>query len=440
MSPVGLQPIDPQSDVYDEIEVSDAARAFEFHGEWSLQVTATRFKLEEIKRTSIERALLRMVVTKGGEISVQALYRMRSARQRLAIKFPAGFDPATSLDRKPQLNGRIVDLERGEKGEYYLPLVNQNSQEPLLLELRYTISGDYGRLDFPEFPERPAMQKVYLCAYLPNELALLGAQGPWTSDYGQQWKRVLHGGSFRTPGDAELVNWVLAGIPVESNPLSDFQTQGKLYTFSTLRPEDPPDGSLRLTVFREDALHALVFFAVAVPGVVLVTLRLWVRLFAVGLVSISLVASGIFLPTFSLQTFDWSLVVAFVMVLALWLLMFLLRFVRQSAQLFRRETSTGPVPAVAGAGASADLLASDVWATTAREDQTPFRTASEADVKTAAPDGSDTDRGATEPAADVDASAVDPCDEETPGLESPPGDTDEDTANGERREGVDADE
>lgn len=403
----GLQPIDPQSDLYDGTEIADAARAFEFHGEWALEVIATRFKLEDIKRTSIERAVLRMVVTKGQEISVQALYRMRSARQRLAIKFPSGFNPETGLDRKPQLNGRIVDLERGEKDEFYLPLANQNPEDPFLLELRYTIPGDHQRLDFPEFPERPAMQKVYLCAYLPSDLALLGSHGPWTSDYGQQWRRVLHGGSFRTRGDVELVNWVLEDLSSESNPLSDFQTQGELYTFSTLRPTSPPDGSLRLTVFRDDALHAMVFFAVAVPGVVLVTLPLWVRLFSVGLVAIGLVSSGIFFPTFSLQTFDWSLVVAFVLVLAVWMLMFLLRFVRQSVQSFRADYSNAAIGNTAVATSSGELVLGGLEDPSS-VDNSPFRAASNADVLTSQSSVDPSAEGGAESALDeVDADVAD---------------------------------
>ena len=429
----GLQPIDPQSDLYDDIEVADAARAFEFHGEWELEVTATRFKLEDVKRTSIERAVLRMVVTKGQEISVQALYRMRSARQRLAIKFPAGFDPETSLDRKPQLNGRIVDLERGENEDFYLPLANQDPEDPFLLELRYTIPGDHQRLDFPEFPERPAMQKVYLCAYLPSDLALLGSHGPWTSDYGQQWRRVLHGGSFRTRGDVELVNWVLEDLSLESNPLSDFQTQGELYTFSTLRPTSPPDGSLRLTVFRDDALHAMVFFAVAVPGVVLVTLPLWVRLFSVGLVTIGLVSSGIFLPTFSLQTFDWSLVVAFVLVLAVWLLMFLLRVVRQSVQSFRPDVS-GAAVRIGGLSSGSAKLAMEGGVERPYTGDNPFGTAPDPDVSTLET-GVDTWSGKGAESADSaspnDASAVDPV--------SGPGDANTDVAEKRPEEENDAD-
>ena len=54
-------------------------------GDWTLTMTATRYELEEVKRSSVERAVVRMVVTPADKISVQALYRMRSAEQRLEI-------------------------------------------------------------------------------------------------------------------------------------------------------------------------------------------------------------------------------------------------------------------------------------------------------------------------------------------------------------------
>ena len=69
--------------------VGGAARAFEFYDEWTLPVTITRYELEEVKRTSIDRAVCRMVLTPAGEIAVQAVYRIRSVRPRLAVKLPA---------------------------------------------------------------------------------------------------------------------------------------------------------------------------------------------------------------------------------------------------------------------------------------------------------------------------------------------------------------
>jgi hypothetical protein len=61
----GLRPIDPQRDLMPGANVVGAARAFEFHGDWSLVVAAVRYKLEEVKRTSIERAVVRAVATTG---------------------------------------------------------------------------------------------------------------------------------------------------------------------------------------------------------------------------------------------------------------------------------------------------------------------------------------------------------------------------------------
>ncbi len=88
--PKTLRRIDPQRDLV--TPVPGAARAFEFHDDWTLPVEATRYQLEEVKWTSIERAVVRMVVTKADEIAVQAIYRVRaaSARQRLTVQLPAG--------------------------------------------------------------------------------------------------------------------------------------------------------------------------------------------------------------------------------------------------------------------------------------------------------------------------------------------------------------
>ncbi len=340
--PIGLRPIDPQTDLMPGATVNDAARAFEFHDDWSLQITATRYELEEVKRTSIERAVLRMVVGRDQKTSVQALYRMRTARQRLEVELPAAFDPNKGFNLNPlRINGQSMELERGEKGEYYVPLVNQNPETPFLLELRYTVDSGYENLEFPVFPKDPAMQKVYLCVYLPDELALLGSRGPWTSELANQWRRVLDDRPSAEPDDKNKVNWVTDGIALSIDPSSDFQIQGRLHTFSTLRPARPPEGSLRLTVFNEDGLNALVFLVIAAPGVMMVMLPLATRLFAVGVLLIGLVFSGVFFPTFAVQVIDEVLLLAVLLVLAVWILMFLVRFSRRS------------VAALAGAGGPA---------------------------------------------------------------------------------------
>lgn len=394
--PNGLRPIDPQN-LMESISLPDAARAFEFHGDWSLQITATRYQHEEVKHTSIERAVLRMVPGRDQSTSVQALYRMRSAQQRLELKLPANIenqDAHRRFDAHPlRINGKPVDLERGDKGEYFVPLANQDPTKPFLLELRYTVPGDYSRLDFPEFPENPAMQKIYLCVYLPQELALIGSRGPWNNDFADQWRQRIRGIYSSLTSDAQLVGWVREGTDCTIDPLSDFQTLGRLYTFSTLRPAAPPDGSLRLSAFNEDALHLLVFLLIAVPGVVLVTQPIGVRIFAVGGLLTALVGVGIFFPTFSMQVFNEVLIAAVGLVLAVWFLMFLFRVARARVATVGNAVRAGivdtrrPAPlAAAVAGGAAGPIEPRPAASIAQEGD-PFRGRIDMESKSERPPG-----------------------------------------------------
>ncbi|MBC8872162.1 MAG: hypothetical protein H8E44_22245 [Planctomycetes bacterium] len=316
---VGLRPIDPQHDLMSDVaKVEDAARAFEFHDDWELAITATRYELIEVKRTSIERAVVRMEVTRSGEISVQALYRMRSALQRLDIVLPKDVD----FDTSPlSINGRSFSLERGDQGknEFYIPLASQNSEDPFLIELRYTMKGDHRRLDLPEFPSKPAVQKVYLCAYIPRELALLGATGPWTDEMEWRWYEALGSRPYPHRDDSELIEWVVEDLPLD-NPPEEFVTDGRLYTFSTLAPGAPPKGSLRLVAAKEIVLHGSVFAVVVILGLLLIFQPLSHKFAAVALLVALLLAAGVFLPTFSRQIMDGALFSAVAIVAAVWLI------------------------------------------------------------------------------------------------------------------------
>jgi hypothetical protein len=179
-TPKGLRGIDPQHDLMPGASVPNAAMAFEFHDEWSLTLIATRYELQDVKRTSIERAVLRMVATRSEQIAVQALYRMKSVTQRLRVSLPAN----VQFDTQPlRINGQPVALEKGDKGEMYVPLAGRTPDEPFVLDLRYTTTNSETRFELPEFPDEPAVQQVFLCAYLPQEQVLLGAQGPWNEEF-----------------------------------------------------------------------------------------------------------------------------------------------------------------------------------------------------------------------------------------------------------------
>ncbi len=316
-----LQPIDPQHDLM--AKVAGAARAFEFHEDWALTVIATQYKLEEVKRTSLEQSVVRMVVTRADQVSVQALYRIRSARQRLEVQLP----PEAEFDTEPaRINGRPVVLQGGDTTDRYLvPLVDSSADEPFVLELRYMVPGDAGQLDLPQFPEEPAVSKVYLCAYLPDEWALLGTSGAWTEEFTWWLDPSLNWKPAARTGTQRLIGQLCQGVGLTGDPAGSFQTDGQLYVFSTLRPADPPDGSLRMTVVNELALNAIVFLAVILGGLLLLPAGSSRRALAIGLLIVALVLCGVFLPTFSLQILDGVLGSAIFIVLVVWVVWYFVR-------------------------------------------------------------------------------------------------------------------
>jgi len=347
--PEGLRPIDPQHDLTGGTKVAGAAEAFEFHGPWSLAVTATRYELQDVKHTSIEHAVVRMVVTRADQIAVQALYRLRSSRQRLEVALPE----RVIFDTEPlRINGRPVTLERGGKDRFFIPLTESSADGPVLVDLRYTLPGanspsrevpktraedstpapDAARaaagrlggdvLSLPEFPENPAVLKVHLCVYLPEGRALLGVKGPWTneiiwvSDHTMNWWRPSY---FHT--DAALIEKLKEGIAMTANPTEGFETDGRRYMFSTLRPTGP----LRLVEVDETTLTVIVLAVLVLGGVVLLAASVNIRVLAVGGLVAALVLCGMFAPLFVRQILDGYFLAALAVVGVLWIVAFALR-------------------------------------------------------------------------------------------------------------------
>lgn len=313
--PVGLRPIDPQHDLMAGVQVDDAARGFEFYDDWKLDIAITRYELIEVKRTSIERAVIRMEVTRSDVISVQALYRMRSARQRLPIKLPADVE----FDTDPlRINGRSVSLERGEQDQYFVPLAGRNTEKPFLLEVRYTTPGDQTRLDLPEFPSSPAVQKVYLCAYVPQELAVFGSRGPWTDEMSWRWYELFTQSPRPRQSDNQLVAWVIEDLNVPS-PMEDFATDGQPFTFSTLQPAPPPNGSLSLATVRRNVLNGLIFVPILIIGLLVLRRSVPQKLAVVMLVVALLLIVGLFAPILARQLTGGALLSGLLVVAAAWL-------------------------------------------------------------------------------------------------------------------------
>jgi len=118
---------------------------------------------------------------------------------------------------------------------------------------------------------------------------------------------------------AGLIEWVREGIDVSGSPGDTFQTDGRMYLFSTLRPSD----SLRLVAMDEDWLNVIVFVFVALAGLALLRNRAEIRWLAMGAFLVFLVLAGVFFPTFSRQIIDGNLISAVFIVLVVWFVQYL---------------------------------------------------------------------------------------------------------------------
>ena len=347
----GLRPIDPQTDLAQGVAVDNAAMAFEFVDDWTLKLTATRFELQELKRTSISRAVVRAIALRQNELSVQCLYQMRSVGQRISIQMPAGFDATTSFDDQPiRVNGRRVTPERGGQDLIYVPLTGLNSDEPFLLEMRYTVPGDPHQIDLPLFKDEPAIQKVYLCVYLPFERALLHKSGAWTDEAVDEHTRSIAGLlSSNSPNSTvsrmfrrrnenvdDYLTWVQAGVALDSSANQKFEVDGRPYVFSALRPDPAPAGSLHLRTINMTFLNVLVFGMIALLGLVLLRARFTTQLAAALLVIATFVIAGVFFPLVTEHLFSEALLLTASVVALAWLTSNVVRWFH-GIQIARRE-------------------------------------------------------------------------------------------------------
>ncbi|MFO0921479.1 MAG: hypothetical protein U0905_03205 [Pirellulales bacterium] len=311
---VGIRPIDPTYDLAESKSIPNASRAFEFQGDWDLSITATRYELEEVKRTSIERVWVQTVITRSGQRATMATYRVSSGQQRLAIQLPQG----ASFDTQPlRVNGAPVGLEKGANDEYFIPLLGKKGNEPLLVEIRYTEQGSYQQIDLPTFPEKPAIQKVMLSVYLPKELCLLGSLGPWTTEY--DWRTSSSGALEPLPNMDEnaLRNWVQSSISVSEGP--PFQKDGLAYLYAALAPDSPPDGSLRLVASSANIFHGGIILAGIAWGLVLLRTSWSWRMVSVWILLAWATLIGFWAPTLAYQIWNAPLFLALGLTGILWL-------------------------------------------------------------------------------------------------------------------------
>lgn len=303
----GLKPIDPQYDIAEQDRIKNAAAAFEFHDDWSLQLIATRYKIEEVKRTSIEQGFVRANLNFskfGTEISAQALFRIRSVLQRLDFTMP----PNSKMD-SVSINGRRVVLETdnadGTTPRFMIPLTSVPPDTPFLLDIRYFIPPDCkNRIEIPAFPDsggssEPAIQKIYLAVYVPEEWVMTGYdKGIWSKDFS------FYRRSGFTSEFTNVINQPDVSVPLSDllsklpNALSDsFLVDGTPYLFSALHPRE--GDSLQVYVWGDLGSGVVFFIITVIIGLYLLRYS-WIRRFQITIFLVILcVLLGFAFPTFS---------------------------------------------------------------------------------------------------------------------------------------------
>lgn len=311
----GLRPIDPRHDLPPSPWTQAAAFAFEFHGDWQLAAKATRYETQEIKVTSIERGLVRMVLTRGQVTSVQAIYKVSTLRQRLVLSLPkdAQFDT-----HHLRLNGRNANLERGEGGTHLVPLQGLAQGTPFLMELRYTVPRG-SELVVPAFPEEPAVQQVYLSVHVPDELAYLGHRGVWHPEFA--WALTRNGALQPKASRSApwLIDWVVRGVSVDPATVQDFVTDGYPLLFSTLCPAAGEAGALRVTLFSAAFLRGLLAVVILAVGLLLLRASFGRKLAAALVVLLALILLGMVLPSLARSMVGMVSVAAIAVVGGTWL-------------------------------------------------------------------------------------------------------------------------
>ncbi|GIW96320.1 MAG: hypothetical protein KatS3mg110_4361 [Pirellulaceae bacterium] len=314
-----LREIDPRHDLMPSVDGSGISRAFEFHEPYELTLAATRFELLDLKRTQIEAALIRAVATRSRQLDVQALYRVQSVRQRLAIAFPASVDPSRSFDAEPvRVNGRSVPLEKTGDGQFQIPLASITPGSPFVLEVRYSVPDPSNRIELPSFPENPAIGKVYLSVYHPEDQVLVAVHGPWSDEQPDVWEALWTSGHEPLSDEEIFQREVAHGTEVDGSTLARFRVQGRRYLYSTLQPEPPPAGNLGWRSIDERVFWGTFLGGALLVGLLFLAQPLHRKLAVLGIAWVGAMGLAILAPTLARQLLASQLQLGVLAVLGVW--------------------------------------------------------------------------------------------------------------------------
>ena len=288
----GLRPIDPERDVDPAWRLEDAAMAFEFVGDWKLSLVARRYEPAPVTLTAVERGVVRAVVLPNGRLSIQAIYRVKSARQRLALRFPKDAE----FDARPiRIDGTSVVPEQGTAGKLFVPLAGHDPNTAFVLEARYSVASVGDRIPMPAFDDDVALEKVYLAVYVPERLALVrssglwsfeltGARMPWDSAEARQDREIR-----------DLLTWVCDSRsgPARRSAASFPVGRGRRYVYSALRPSTKGDDALSLVLTSQWLLQGAAIGLLALLGLPLIGRSIRMQITLLLLIGATIVLLGV---------------------------------------------------------------------------------------------------------------------------------------------------
>lgn len=326
-----LLPIDPRFNLIKGLTPGDAtaapawaskvARAFEYHDQdWSLEAKITRYQNETVKSISVEKLLTRAVFTRGGTLSMQVAGRMRSTLQRLELRLPEG----SEFDSNPVLlNGRPAPLEKGEPGQYFIPLTAINQGELFFLELRYLQPKvKQGHVSLPSFPEEAAIQHAYLSVHIPKNLSLLGILGSWDSANTWRWHNICTLRQHAQHDANFLTQWLLQGQNAQAavtDSLNSFVIDGQALLYSTLHPAPDGIGDLRLRLYPSWQCQAILIIVILAFGLLLRAAPFYQQCVTTAILAGVFSLLAIFLPSLVASLLSDAAALAAVLVFLLWI-------------------------------------------------------------------------------------------------------------------------
>jgi hypothetical protein len=268
----GVRPIDPRYDLKlgsTETQIEGAAVAMEFHQAWSVELDIHRYELESIELSAIELGVVDVQIAKGGKSRVHAVYRVKSAAQRIAVTFPKG----AKIPNDPlSINGEAVGIEKGnttdavESTTYLIPLNTITPGEDFVLELKYSIESDGFTVRIPEFTDLHAINQIFMVVHLPSDTVLMDYSGDWDDHLPSSFLETIQRNLLyysESEGDVDvdslLNNITQAKVDVQLG--NQFSNQDTL-VFSAINPSSSPLG---LSTVSLSNFHMIMFgFLVAV--------------------------------------------------------------------------------------------------------------------------------------------------------------------------------